>query len=128
MSSGEQLQTGGPIELGDFTPPATGPATPVVYVNGTQEPAPVIAAGAANVVSTGAPGTYALNFGVSFASGAVLTAIAGLDQANGNVVVLALVNVGLSNFQFDMVELIPGGSQAVPIGHQVTVEWLAIGQ
>lgn len=97
-----------------------------VYVNGILSNNPIIASGASNVTSTGAAGTYSLNYGVTFASVSV-AAMAGVDQSNGNAVILTIISLGTTSFGFDMIELIPAGSQVVPSGHLVTVSWVAVG-
>lgn len=102
------------------------PGVPEVYTNGTLQSAPIIASGAVNIVSTGAASTYTINYGVTFVSADVV-AFAGVDQTNGNAVIVGIVSLGTTNFGIYMIELIPTGSQAVPSGHQVTISWVAAG-
>lgn len=129
MTSGFIRNSGGaPLDrryqlAGDYEP-ASDNIAELVYKNGALLSKPVIMSGSNVVTSTGATGTYAINFPTVAFSGAPIVVAWCSKESGGSVAVIELDATATTLFQFDLF-LLSGG--AITAGHTVTVQWIAIG-
>lgn len=123
MSSGEQLQTGGPIELGDFTPNAAA----IVVVNGATLANPMIVAGRVTAISNGGL-NYSITFGAPFAVGSAPVVVVDVESTTPYFPAWTVSNITNAGFVLSAGQGQPaGGVTPFPVSTQFACAFHAIG-